>query len=506
MGSISLSMIVKNEEKYLEGCLESVKDVVDEIVIVDTGSTDRTKQIALQYDAIIHDFTWVNDFSVARNYAKTKCSGDWILYLDADERLDPLSKKEIHNIVSSNHKAGYFCQVLSIDNETGRDHSIKYTRLFPNHPQIIFVGKVHEQIQPSLIQNGLPLLNSEILINHIGYNISKAEKQNKARRNLNLLLQDYDKNKSDYLAYQLGLTYQTLDEMDNACKYFKIAGSSNKLDKELKALCYSSLAFIAHRNQKVQEAEKYIFDSIKLDDKQPFSQLLAAKILLRKSDLIGAEKQCKQSFVLNKGLFNNKNHSLTSVYINPEEIIYFGMMLAYQHSNDTNYQFYQNELYSHYDKLSGSKNSIKSVVLNKLLSNIPLSSKEEDVLVNISDKNNLGFFIFALTNYPDAQKKLNLAEKLFHKFPDEAETGKFVAKLYADLGNYQNSIIILEKLITIGNDDPAIYFYLLTYYLNIGQIEKLKSIVTQLEKKFPHIPEVITRINILKQKLFLTAN
>ncbi|MBK7632424.1 MAG: glycosyltransferase family 2 protein [Ignavibacteriales bacterium] len=89
MPTLSLSMIVKNEERHLARCLSSVKDVVDEIVIVDTGSTDNTIEIAESFNAKIFHFDWVNDFSAARNFALTKCIGNWILYLDADEENEP---------------------------------------------------------------------------------------------------------------------------------------------------------------------------------------------------------------------------------------------------------------------------------------------------------------------------------------------------------------------------------------------------------------------------------
>ena len=80
MPKLTLSMIVKNEEQYLHGCLKSVKDVADEIIIVDTGSTDSTKDIASSFGAKIYDFDWIDDFSAARNFALEKSTGDWILY------------------------------------------------------------------------------------------------------------------------------------------------------------------------------------------------------------------------------------------------------------------------------------------------------------------------------------------------------------------------------------------------------------------------------------------
>ncbi len=81
MCSLTLSMIVKNEEKHLRECLESVTEVVDEIVIVDTGSTDKTLEIAKEFNAKIFHFNWINDFSAARNFALSKSTGEWILIL-----------------------------------------------------------------------------------------------------------------------------------------------------------------------------------------------------------------------------------------------------------------------------------------------------------------------------------------------------------------------------------------------------------------------------------------
>ena len=95
MTKLSLNMIVKNEETNLARALQSVKNVVDEIVIVDTGSTDKTKAIAKSFNAKVFNFEWTNNFSAARNYALEKSDGDWIIYLDADEELSTGSVNEL---------------------------------------------------------------------------------------------------------------------------------------------------------------------------------------------------------------------------------------------------------------------------------------------------------------------------------------------------------------------------------------------------------------------------
>ena len=85
MATVSLCMIVRNEEDVLGRCLESVKDIVDEIIIVDTGSTDRTKEIAGRFTNTVYDFPWIDDFSAARNFSFSKATMDYQMWLDADE-------------------------------------------------------------------------------------------------------------------------------------------------------------------------------------------------------------------------------------------------------------------------------------------------------------------------------------------------------------------------------------------------------------------------------------
>src|SRR3990167_8792325 len=98
MSTISLCMITKNEEKWLEQCLNSVKEIVDEIIIVDTGSTDKTKEIAKKFNAKFFDFKWIGDFSAARNESLNHATKDWILVLDADETI---AKEDLEKIKNS---------------------------------------------------------------------------------------------------------------------------------------------------------------------------------------------------------------------------------------------------------------------------------------------------------------------------------------------------------------------------------------------------------------------
>ena len=98
---VSLTMIVKNEEGNLPACLASAADLVDEVVVVDTGSADRTKEVAARFGARVFDFPWIDDFAAARNEALRHATGDWILWLDADDRIDEPNRQKLRQLFAA---------------------------------------------------------------------------------------------------------------------------------------------------------------------------------------------------------------------------------------------------------------------------------------------------------------------------------------------------------------------------------------------------------------------
>lgn len=208
---ITLAMIVKNEEKDLGRCLESAKNIFDEIVIVDTGSTDRTKEIAESYGAKIYDFEWINDFSVARNYATEKSTNEWIVFLDADEVLDEGTKNEISRFVENNPDAiGRFKFMHKVDRNGEVAYKTSYaSRLYKKNMK--FTGKIHEQVATDL-----PRKNVGALIFHDGY-----YKKEKSGRNIPLLLEALENDPgSAYYHFQLGREYKT-DNLEIAMEYYR---------------------------------------------------------------------------------------------------------------------------------------------------------------------------------------------------------------------------------------------------------------------------------------------
>ena len=211
---LSAAMIVRNEERFLRDCLESLKDVADEIVIVDTGSTDRTKEIAARYGARLFEFPWRDDFSAARNVSVDRCLGEWILYIDADERLRPVDKALAKADLS---RPGYTAFTVNYRPITGFTPFREF-RIFRNDPRIRFEGIIHETVLPSVTrvgeQDGLAIGKSILEIDHLGYD---GEMGHKHRRNLPLLRKHVEDHPDiSFLRYKLGTVLKALGDTEGA--------------------------------------------------------------------------------------------------------------------------------------------------------------------------------------------------------------------------------------------------------------------------------------------------
>ena len=220
MIAISLCMIVKNEERKLANCLDSVLDYIDEIIIADTGSTDKTKGIARRYTDKLYDYKWNNNFSEARNYAISKAHNEYILVLDGDEIIESIDMNLIERLI--NQKPKQIGRLLCINeyNRKGIDYKYKerVSRLFSKN-YFKYEGMIHEQLEPydnCIVET----YNAPIKIIHSGYGGTLEERKNKALRNINLLKQALKKQPNDpYILYQLGKSYYMEEDYVGSCKF-----------------------------------------------------------------------------------------------------------------------------------------------------------------------------------------------------------------------------------------------------------------------------------------------
>jgi len=213
--TISLCMIVKNEEQYLENCLKSVSNFVDELIIVDTGSVDSTIEIAKQFTENVFHFNWNNDFSKARNFSIKKATSDFILILDADEVIsNPSRLLDLSNDVD--------IYTLSIQNfqSNGSNYVHYANRIFKNNNLFKFNNRLHEQLNIKDFEN-IVVKKMEILIYHYGYLSENEVKQDKRRRNFNLIKVEVDEHPNPYNFYNLGREYFLKRDYEKALNQFK---------------------------------------------------------------------------------------------------------------------------------------------------------------------------------------------------------------------------------------------------------------------------------------------
>jgi len=184
MTRVSAALIVRDEADVIEDCLRSLAGNVDEIVLVDTGSRDRTIEIAQRFPINLHHFAWCNDFSAARNFAIERASGDWILYIDADERLLVPDREAFRQALSDT--ATVACR-LRLHPRIGWT-AYSELRLFRNDPRIRFRGVIHENIWPSIAavahDDGMVVGTCGASLQHVGY---EADQRPKNPRNIPLL-------------------------------------------------------------------------------------------------------------------------------------------------------------------------------------------------------------------------------------------------------------------------------------------------------------------------------
>jgi len=180
-------MIVRNEEHNLEACLAPVAHLFDEIIIVDTGSTDATKAIAQRFTPHVIDFAWCDDFAAARNESLRHATGDWIFWLDADDRVEPEQVARLARLFDEKLDTrwrAYMLDTVMPADDPGRDaHVTSHPRLFRRHAELRWHGRVHEQLFPDPVALGYEWVFTDIQVVHVGY-LDHALCERKARRKL----------------------------------------------------------------------------------------------------------------------------------------------------------------------------------------------------------------------------------------------------------------------------------------------------------------------------------
>ncbi len=317
MEELSVCMIVKNEEKHLENCLNSIKNFVDEIIIIDTGSNDKTKEIAKKFTNKIFDFKWNNNFSDARNFSLSKATKEWILSLDADEIIAKKDMEKIKKLINTGQADSFLLNWRNYTNDIGiagwtscKNDSYeesknasgfnveKVLRLFKNKKEYYFEGKIHETPHNSIKKSGGTLFDTDLIIHHLG-SLDKQKFTNKKDTYIRLLKErlekkDFVEKPKDFVFFELGRELWELKHLEEAIYYFEKAVEIKEDFRYLFAL--GGLYII---DDKLDEAEKVLKKANELNPRDVSINNNLGVIYARKKEFNKAIRRFEKAIDIN---------------------------------------------------------------------------------------------------------------------------------------------------------------------------------------------------------------
>jgi len=312
---LSAAIIVKNEEKNILRCLNSIKPFVNQIVVVDTGSTDKTAQICIKFGAEVIFYTWTDSFANARNLALAHCRHNWIISIDADEEANFDSLDEYAEYMNDDKVGGINLKIKNIVSEGGNlATSHRYTRIFRNSKEIRYNGRIHEQIRESIENNGYDVIETDLEIIHYGYG---ANKEARVERNRTMLQKEMEENgQSGWQMYHLADTEFSSGNLQIAEKLFLQAIASNELSDEQNEKSLLRLSQIALSSDNLEEIPRLLeFESTDIE-REGFRKYIMAAYQLQKHNFAEALELYNSEDLLQSSMVDQDKVAQAKVAIN----------------------------------------------------------------------------------------------------------------------------------------------------------------------------------------------
>ncbi len=323
---VSLCMIVKNEERVLADCLKSAQGVFRQIVIVDTGSTDRTKEIATEFGAEVYDFPWTDSFSEARNESLRHATGRWIFWMDADDTLPKTTAEAVLRSVVNAHPDvnAFIVPVRFTDSGPSGGTQVDHVKLFRNLKGLHFRGHIHEQILPSLRKAGGAILRIDSFVLHSGYDTSDEGQARKRDRDWKLLKLDLEDDPlNPFYNFNMGMTCHHCGMHEEAILWLQksidyAAGEESHIRK-----AYAMMGISLRELGRLDEALEKFTEGLEAVNEDPELRFQSALVL---SGLERLEEAIQQYLAINpdtSGFFSSidiailgckRFHNLASLY------------------------------------------------------------------------------------------------------------------------------------------------------------------------------------------------
>jgi GT2 family glycosyltransferase len=251
---LSLCMIVRNSSRTLRQCLSSIRPWVDEMIVVDTGSTDDTVRIAEELGAQVHLFEWSDSFAAARNESLRFATGQWIFWMDSDDTIDQANGAKLRQLLAREYKSSTLGFVMQVRCPTGSSAGpyatatvVDHVKMFRNLPAIRFTGRIHEQVLPAIRRLGGDVEWTDACVVHSGSDTSAEGKAKKHQRDIRLLELEVSDNPDDTFAlFNMGMTLMDMGQPDQTvnwlCRSLQLASPGDSHLRKIYALLVQAYA------------------------------------------------------------------------------------------------------------------------------------------------------------------------------------------------------------------------------------------------------------------------
>ena len=265
--TVTLCMIVRDNETTIRPCLESIQPWVDEMVIVDTGSTDATPQISEELGARVFHWPWRDDFAAARNESLKPACGEWIFWMDSDDTIPEECGRKLRELVDGDHDEqvlGYTMQVHCPGKDPTDVTAVDHVKLFRNRPDLRFEFRIHEQIIPAIRRAGGEVAWTDLYVVHSGSDHSPEGRQRKLERDFRLLeLELADRPDHPFVLFNLGMTHADAQQHPEAADYLRRCIDVSQPDESHLRKAYALLVSSLSQCGQTDEAWEVCRDGVK---------------------------------------------------------------------------------------------------------------------------------------------------------------------------------------------------------------------------------------------------
>ncbi|HPZ08912.1 MAG TPA: glycosyltransferase [Candidatus Eremiobacteraeota bacterium] len=451
--TLSLAMIVKNEEYNIYTCLKQVEDLVDEIIIVDTGSTDNTLKVLNQFPVTLYHYKWDDDFSSARNYSISKCTCNWILILDADEFIDSTLKYMVRELIKTKDFVGFeFEQFTYLSNDITPEFRIEpVLRLFPNHSSLRFRYSIQEKLICNNPELEFKHIYSGIRLWHYGYMQQNYQSREKYNRNLQVYLKNLLLKPEDSLEHFFtGLQYYYLHKYKDALNHIKLAIKYGSKDITYYPYFFTMGAAILTKLDLYKDARNMCEEAISIDPSIGEAYFNAGETMRNLRDYTGA------IIMLEKAIS----------------------------SEDKNYYFFQDRSktgWKAYSEMAICYVQLKEMekARDALLKALNLKPFYSPLMVS------LAYLYKELDDLPEAEKYFQAVyEQEFNRFSIAYE----LYEIYKQTGRINLAASILEKLYFYNKENPTLLLDIARTFYEAGDNIKAINYYSQYLEDFPDSP------------------